>query len=1036
MDTWLQLPKVKHLFYFGILFLVLPIFCACQGENTIRIDGQPPVSPLINSDSAYKPFHHPYIIIPDSLLREKRYKKAEGLYKKAAKRFKSRENWEGIVYTLNQLAEIFLIDEQYKQAQIFLDSAWVIGTDRFDINSELLANTYYNIGRVHHKIGDTELALNAWLKSLDVKSVNYERIASTYSGIGYIYNYISYQFDSAKFYFNKEYKIRKTLIQRNDLDLAKNCYNLGSSYRALGDLPLAGIYADEALALAEVISPKPRTLIIDSQAMAGNIYFNQKEYHKAIAAYRMVVKDYEINRNYFRLAVMYDNWGTAISKLNLYEEAIGHYHKSIQINIRYNSNDHELSNTYMNLGWLHKKYEKYDSAMYYFNKSLSLEKNENGSNGGEVSTRLREIGDLFRIRKRSDSALTYYHSALTALTPSFKDKDPRSNPTLDQVKGITNEYYFRNLAMSIAGKASILKDRLPIDSFDFLIDSYLLTDSLIAEYRANLDQEQANLNASENFREIYEGAIACAYDLYLATDLTKYIDHALFFMEKSKSILLLETLKGMKAYEAMQIPGEIKAQEQRLKSGLAELYRKLNREKSRDIPEDNIANWKVRLKRLTQEKEDFREMLRKNYPEFHQLKYQDDYISLVQLRAYAEKEKTHFIEYFWGTKAVYVVAVNTLGDPFLIKINRSEKLDDHLNVFLEELSNPISMNAQQDHFRRFSESSFFLYTSLVQPVIKKLSPAMNDKLTVVRDGPLNFIPYEALIAQPNDHEGTDYRNLAYLVKVFTFGYHFSANLLLSGSKNKKIIKPKWLAMSYSDLKANTELNSRAAEEDELYGAAEEVKHVAAIMKGVSYMGQAATEGLFKEKARGFNVIHLAVHGLGSTKSAWHTKLLFKSSPEDSLNDGALYLHELYNIDINSRMVVLSACESGVGKDYLGEGLYSMARGFFSIGCPSVLMTLWQVDDERTSDIIIGFYEEMASGKKTDTALRNAKLKYLSDASRMKAHPFNWAAPVFMGNDLSFEMKRHRRLILPLVSGVLLIMVMIWLKKRNSAKQKG
>jgi CHAT domain-containing protein len=121
------------------------------------------------------------------------------------------------------------------------------------------------------------------------------------------------------------------------------------------------------------------------------------------------------------------------------------------------------------------------------------------------------------------------------------------------------------------------------------------------------------------------------------------------------------------------------------------------------------------------------------------------------------------------------------------------------------------------------------------------------------------------------------------------------------------------------------------------------------------------------------------------------------SPDISgINERSLNTYEIYNLKLKSDMVVLSGCNTGSGKLQKGEGVMSLARAFLYAGCPSIIMTLWSVEDASSSSIMIEFYKNIKNGYSKDEALRRAKISYLSKADPMKAHPYFWLGYVSIG----------------------------------------
>ena len=155
---------------------------------------------------------------------------------------------------------------------------------------------------------------------------------------------------------------------------------------------------------------------------------------------------------------------------------------------------------------------------------------------------------------------------------------------------------------------------------------------------------------------------------------------------------------------------------------------------------------------------------------------------------------------------------------------------------------------------------------------------------------------------------------------------------------------------------------------------------------------------FINHAQDHDLIHLGVHGIGDPKVADNSRLIFRG---DSLESGDLYAYDIYNLNIDARLVVLSACETGLGKRQTGEGIFSIARAFSYAGCPSVVMSIWRAADTFTASIMDGFYESLHDGNSIGTSLRASKLRFLEESDELSAHPANWAAFVLNGQDQSF-----------------------------------
>jgi len=165
------------------------------------------------------------------------------------------------------------------------------------------------------------------------------------------------------------------------------------------------------------------------------------------------------------------------------------------------------------------------------------------------------------------------------------------------------------------------------------------------------------------------------------------------------------------------------------------------------------------------------------------------------------------------------------------------------------------------------------------------------------------------------------------------------------------------------------------------------------MKKEIYTRKEATEGLAKEKASWPNVIHIASHGEFNDRQPLQSGLLLA---KDNENDGNLQVHEIFGMDLrNANLVTLSACETALSKIQGGDDLVGLSRGFIYAGTPSLLATLWKVDDQSTAILMEHFYRNWQKGMSKAEALRQAQIA-LKTMPQYK-HPFYWAPFVMIGD---------------------------------------
>ncbi|KKL46833.1 hypothetical protein LCGC14_2341630, partial [marine sediment metagenome] len=193
------------------------------------------------------------------------------------------------------------------------------------------------------------------------------------------------------------------------------------------------------------------------------------------------------------------------------------------------------------------------------------------------------------------------------------------------------------------------------------------------------------------------------------------------------------------------------------------------------------------------------------------------------------------------------------------------------------------------------------------------------------------------------------------------------------------------------------------------------------------------ESRFKQDAENYDILHLAMHTIVNNEDPMYSKLAFAQNV-DSLNDGFLNTYEIYNMRFNARMAVLSSCKTGFGKLMKGEGVMSLARGFMYAGCPSIVMTLWEVSDKSGARLMQDFYQSLIKGKSKAEALQEAKLNFLKKADNLKANPYFWSTYVVIGDSSPIYEKSRNYLYwlggLILAAGIFLIVM-----RRNQQTKK-
>jgi CHAT domain-containing protein/tetratricopeptide (TPR) repeat protein len=181
----------------------------------------------------------------------------------------------------------------------------------------------------------------------------------------------------------------------------------------------------------------------------------------------------------------------------------------------------------------------------------------------------------------------------------------------------------------------------------------------------------------------------------------------------------------------------------------------------------------------------------------------------------------------------------------------------------------------------------------------------------------------------------------------------------------------------------------------LAGAREEAATVASLWPGsVSVSGGEVRESEVKKKLPGYDIVHFATHGILDLNEPLRSSLLLASEPDGSGEDGLLEAWEIASLRLHTRLAVLSACETGQGRETLSDGILGLSWAFQAAGCPDVVASLWSVDDSATRALMIAFYEQIRGGARIDDALRTAMQKVRGEKARQS--PYYWAAFQIIG----------------------------------------
>jgi len=356
---------------------------------------------------------------------------------------------------------------------------------------------------------------------------------------------------------------------------------------------------------------------------------------------------------------------------------------------------------------------------------------------------------------------------------------------------------------------------------------------------------------------------------------------------------------------------------------------------------------------------------------------------------FTETNYDGFLEYFFDDNFIYILSFYN-GDCRFAK----HKLSTDLNKALDKLLNALTFEKRH----QFEEEIVSTLKDLLLP-----KSELSGKILIIPDDKLSVVAFDLLMNYPKKKN----QNVQ-------ISYASSIRILNDQSKiNRPELNNRILGVApIFENQANLHLQK----------SEEEMKAIQSNYAATIYLKQEATKNNFLNNASNYSALHLSTHaGIDTTNESAYIRFIQES----------MTLDEVYNLSFNNDLVVLSACETGLGKNENTEGVLSLSRAFNYAGAPTVISSLWQVDENSTAIIFDNFYKNLSEGYSTSASLDMAKSQYRSDPSISAEYktPFYWAGFVHWGLDakIPLENKKSSSGIWIALSVVLAALLAIFLK---------
>ncbi|MBN2103062.1 CHAT domain-containing protein [bacterium] len=917
----------------------------------------------------------------------------------------------GLYYRQSDLEKTFEYDKKY--LDIVIQNVGPVHKD--------VADGYYNLSLSCRDMGDFDGALMYSEKARDVNlhfdEPDHQSLAGAYYGMGYAYIFKGY-YDQAYVYLNKALKMRLEEYGEAHPLVAETYDALGFYYRTIWDLDQAAEYYKKSVSVFTECFGDQHPAVAYGNNNIGSTCKAKGMNDEALQYFRKALetKIQIFGKNHPSVANTVANIGAIYSDEGNYQKALEYYSRSLRIRTERLGEVHpSVAVDHASIGRIYASMHKNRKAIECYKKALTIQLQVTGENHPCVAEFNNLIGKIHQQQKDYAKAITHFQKSLVILSPEFSETDLYQNPSVENSlsdKDLLDALHFKaeSFQQLYSNESGDLKDlKMALQTFQLAVD-------LIDDIRSGYKAEGSRLFLGEKVSDIYDQAIQTAVALYNATKNPAYKEKAFQLTEKSKFGTLALVLQDSKAKQFAGIPNQSLEQEKAIKADLAYYDTQLQKEllKKEAGSSQKINNFENKRFALHNQYQELINTFENKYPRYYDLKYRTQTIPVENLQTLLD-DQTVLIEYFTGANTLTI---------FTFTQNQMEAYQTKTNSLFDQMAGSLIRSIKKIDFRNFNRTSVQLHKKLIAPVQNLLKG--KKKIIIIPHGILAKIPFEVLMAElPDPSDQTDFIKINYLICLYEISYHYSATLYANQLKDKQERSASngfaGFAPVFSDEADNNSVlaDHRSAITDLDYSESDyravrvdgkrfnELKYSEKEIQGIvncfetkkktatGYYRKEASENNFKTTAGNYRYIHIASHGIVNEEYPRLSGIIF-SQPGDSTNqeDGILYSGEIYNLNLNADLVVLSSCESGIGKLVRGEGLMALTRGFLYAGADNLIVSLWKVSDKHTSELMTELYKNILKGDNFSNSLREAKLTLLKNPET--AFPKSWASFVLIG----------------------------------------
>lgn len=897
-----------------------------------------------------------------------------------------------------------------------------------DVNDTLLLDTYQNLSQIYSLKGDSLHTFRYLERAKDIvylQTDNKVQVADIYTRIGDAYLRLRY-YDLAEHFYTEAgnnldaknpkhqkaialffrhkatlaYSLGKYMhsinlnekafhvfeqIKGSETDRAKILQQNARSYYMLKDYENVIALNNESYIIWKKYRKEDDAIIRQIHTDLAAAYKGLEKYNQAIAEFRLAESNGPLSSYQYRV------FGESLWKAKHYQEAEQKLLKANRLAEESKSQE-ILADSHFWLGsfYLNTGINKI-LGLYYLNRAVGEYRQLYGDKNEALGRAQLALAKYFTQTNNLDKALQIIQESIISLTPGFSNSDPLVNPAILQLtkQSVANSLGWK--ALALANEYEINKD---INYLKASFETYQLSLKLVHSFRLK-QKYSSNLILNKEVNALLDHAIQVSDKLYSLTKDSKYFEATFSFIEQNKSTALLASLQQNDSLRLSNVPVSLIQKENTLKQSILSVQEKIDAQFGTAIKKQNKLHliYATQVKIYEKSLDSIQDLLRTKYPAYFRLFYGNNSISISEVQQQLSKHKV-LVDYALTDTSLLVYVISKKQAQRFSK-KKPKNLESSIRRLLQLLRKVNTDNSYSD-YKKYVHLAFRNYQFLLGDFASQVN---GKELLIVPDGLLSYLPFDALLTDTLVKHQPDYRALPYFIYQNVCSSLNSASIYFnySGQKLENHGSIVAFAPNYSIFKATETRHDSISALLPLTHVAEELDEISTVFSTKIYKGKEATKANFLKQASQASVLHLAMHTVLNDKDPLRSELVFSPDKEKKSED-LFSVSELFGMELNADLAVLSACNSGNGKLNKGEGIMSLSTGFQYAGVPSIVMTHWDVNDKYSADLMVGFYAYLSKGLSKNKALHLAKIDLIRKGNAMYSHPYYWAGFSLIGSE--------------------------------------